>query len=68
MAKVNNTLTFKNAEISLDDNTIVELLKEEEVTHVLSEVLEQFKSVVGDEKRIDITFKESKDVAFNEEA
>lgn len=62
MAKINNTLTFKAAEISLEDNTITELTKEEEIVHTLSDVINQFKG-----KLVDITFKESKDVVYNEE-
>jgi hypothetical protein len=62
MAKFDNTLTFKCAEISLEDNTIVEQLKEEEIVHTLSEVLAMFK-----DKKVNITFKEAKDVIFNEE-
>jgi hypothetical protein len=62
MAKQDNSLSFKNASISLEDNTIVEQLKEEEIVHTLSEVLALFK-----DKNINITFKEAKDVVFNEE-
>lgn len=61
MAKFDNSLTFKSAEISLEDNTIVEQLKEEEIVHTLSEVLALFKG-----KKVNISFKEAKDVVFNE--
>ncbi|HYK72859.1 MAG TPA: YonK family protein [Pseudoneobacillus sp.] len=61
MAKFDNSLTFKNAEISLEDNTIVEQLKEEEIVHTLSEVIALFK-----DKKVNISFKEAKDVVFNE--
>lgn len=62
MAKFDTTVTFKCAEISLEDNTIVEQLKEEEIVHTLSEVVALFKG-----KKMNITFKEAKDVVFNEE-
>jgi hypothetical protein len=62
MAKFDNNLTFKNAEISLEDNTIVEHLKEDEIVHTLSDVMALFK-----DKKVNISFKEAKDVVFNEE-
>jgi hypothetical protein len=62
MAKFDNSLSFKNAEISLEDNTIVEQLKEEEIVHTLSDVLALFK-----DKKVNVTFKEAKDVVFNDE-
>lgn len=62
MAKLDNSLTFKNAYISLEDNTIVEHLKEEEIIHTLSDVLALFK-----DKQVNIAFKESKDTVFNDE-
>jgi YonK protein len=57
MAKLNHTLTFKNAEISLENNEITEELKESFETHVLSDVLNRF---IG--KKVDITIKEVTDV------
>lgn len=62
MAKLDNSLSFKNSYISLEDNTIIEHLKEEEIVHTLSEVLALFK-----DKQVNISFKESKDTVFNEE-
>jgi len=61
MAKMDNSLTFKNCYISLEENTIVELTKEDEIVHTLSEVLALFK-----DKQVNISFKESKDTVFNE--
>lgn len=61
MAKFDNSLTFKSAEISLEDNTITEHLKDEEIVHVLSEVLALFKN-----KKVNISFKEAKDIVFND--
>jgi len=62
MAKMDNSISFKNATISLEDNTIVEQLKEDEIVHTLSDVLALFK-----DKNVNISFKEVKDVVFNEE-
>jgi Lhr-like helicase len=55
MAKLNHTLSFKNAEISLEENTITEYLKDRIEIHVLSDVLKRF---AGADKKVDITFKE----------
>ncbi|PGZ96960.1 hypothetical protein COE51_16460 [Bacillus pseudomycoides] len=63
MAKLNHTLTFKNAEISLEENTITEYLKDDIQTHVLSEVLKRFE---GENKKLDITFKETSDLEPSE--
>lgn len=62
MAKMDNSISFKNASISLEENTIVEQLKDEEIVHTLSDVLALFK-----DKNVNISFKEAKDVVFNEE-
>lgn len=62
MAKLDNSLKFKCAEISLEDNTITEVTKDGEIVHTLSDVIALFK-----DKSVDITFKEAKDVVFNEE-
>ena len=62
MAKKNNTLSFKDSYISLEENTITEHLTEGEVTHVLSDVLETLK-----DKKLTITFKEAQDVVFGQE-
>ncbi|WP_299831265.1 YonK family protein [uncultured Metabacillus sp.] len=62
MAKMDNSISFKNATISLKDNTIVEQLKEDEIVHTLSDVLALFK-----DKNVNISFKEAKDVVFNDE-
>lgn len=62
MAKQDYSISFKNAYISLEDNSIIEHTKEEEIIHVLSDVI---KSLEG--KQLNISFKESKDVAFEQE-
>ncbi|MBL4950999.1 YonK family protein [Neobacillus sp. YIM B02564] len=62
MAKLYNSLNFKCAEISLDDNTITEITKDGEIVHNLSDVIALFK-----DKSMDITFEEAKDVVFNDE-
>ena len=62
MAKQDYSISFKNCYISLEDNEIIEQTKEEEITHVLSDVI---KSLEG--KQLNISFKESKDVAFDKE-
>ncbi|MED4883892.1 YonK family protein [Bacillus smithii] len=53
MAKLNHTISFKNAEISLEDNQIVEFLKDETLSHTLSDIINRFAG-----KKVDITFKE----------
>jgi len=63
MAKINNTLTFKNAQISLEENTITEYTKDNIKVYVLSDVLRQFE---GEEKFLDITFKEASELAPSE--
>ncbi|MFA1510067.1 YonK family protein [Priestia megaterium] len=57
MAKLNHTLTFKNATISLEDNEIVEYMKEDIQTHTLSDIIKRFEG-----KNLDITFKEVSDL------
>jgi superfamily I DNA and/or RNA helicase len=59
MAKINSTLTFKNAQISLEENTITEYTKEDIKTYVLSDILKQFE---GENKFLDITFKEASEL------
>lgn len=59
MAKINSTLTFKNCQISLEENSITEFTKEDIKTYVLSDVLKQFE---GETKFLDITFKEASEL------
>lgn len=63
MAKINNTLTFKNAQISLEENSITEYGKDDIKVYVLSNILRQFE---GEEKFLDITFKEASELAPSE--
>lgn len=59
MARKNHTITFKNAQVSLDEDTITEFTKDGVNTYSLSEVLEQF----SDESQfIDLTLKEVYDL------
>lgn len=53
MAKLNHTISFKNAEISLEDNQIVEFFKDEALTHRLSDIINRFNG-----KKVNITFQE----------
>lgn len=59
MAKVSSTTQFKNCQISLEENTITEFTKEDIKTYVLSDVLKQFE---GENKFLDITFKEASEL------
>lgn len=63
MAKLNHTLTFKNSEVSLSENTITEYLKDDIQVHILSDVLKRFE---GENKKVDITFKEVADLEPSE--
>ena len=62
MAKQNFSITFRNATVSLEDNEIIEHTKEEEIVHVLSDVIKLL-----EDKTVDITFKEIKDIGFEKE-
>lgn len=62
MAKQTFNLNFQNAYISLEDNSIIEHSKEEEIVHVLSEVIDSLEG-----KQLNISFKETKDIAFEQE-
>ena len=42
MAKITNSVAFKNATVSLADNEIIEVTKDAEYKYSLSEVLERF--------------------------
>jgi hypothetical protein len=63
MAKQTLNYSFKNAEISLEDNTITEYNKEDIKTYVLSDVLRKFEGV---DKKVDITIKETSDLEPDE--
>lgn len=65
MAKQTLNYTFKNAQISLEDNMIYEYQKDEGVKeYTLSEILKKFE---GENKRVDFSIKETSelDVEFN---
>ena len=62
MAKQNFSITFRNSTVSLEDNEIIEHTKEEEIVHVLSDVIKLL-----EDKTVDITFKEIKDIGFEKE-
>lgn len=63
MAKQTLNYTFKNAVISLEENTITEYAKEDIKVYVLSEVLRKFE---GENKTVDISIKESSDLEPSE--
>ncbi len=59
MAKQTLNYAFKNAVISLEDNTITEYGKEDIKVYTLSDVLSKFD---GENKTVDLTIKESSDL------
>lgn len=63
MAKQTLNYTFKNAVISLEENTITEYGKEDIKVYVLSEVLKKFE---GENKTVDLSIKESSDIEPDE--
>ncbi|PKR82863.1 YonK family protein [Heyndrickxia camelliae] len=63
MAKQTLNYSFKNAVISLEENTITEYGKEDIKVYVLSDVLKKFE---GENKTVDISIKESSDLEPSE--
>jgi hypothetical protein len=63
MAKQTLNYSFKNAVISLEENTITEYGKEDIKVYVLSDVLKKFE---GENKTVDINIKESSDLEPSE--
>jgi hypothetical protein len=63
MAKQTLNYTFKNSVISLEDNTITEIGKDEIKVYVLSDVLKKFE---GENKTVDISIKESSELEPSE--
>lgn len=63
MAKQTLNYSFKNAVISLEENTITEYSKEDIKVYVLSDVLKKFE---GENKTVDISIKESSDLEPSE--
>ncbi|MEM4994998.1 YonK family protein [Priestia sp. SB1] len=63
MAKQTLNYTFKNAQISLENNEIVEHGKEDIKTYVLSDILKKFE---GENKTVDITIKETSELEADE--
>lgn len=63
MAKQTLNYAFKNSVISLEENTITEYTKDDIKVYVLSEVLKQFE---GEGKMVDLTIKETSDLAPSE--
>lgn len=63
MAKQTLNYMFKNAVISLEENTITEYGKEDIKVYVLSDVLKKFE---GENKTVDLTIKESSDLEPSE--
>lgn len=57
MAKITNSVAFKNATVSLADNEIIEVTKEDEVKYSLSEVLNRFEG-----KFVSLTIKEDSEL------
>ena len=64
MAKQTTNYAFKNCQISLADNAIYEFQKDEVVTYVLSDVLKEFE---GENRMVDLTLKETSELASTEE-
>lgn len=63
MAKQTLNYAFKNAVISLEENTITEYGKEDIKVYVLSDVLKKFE---GENKTVDLSIKESSDIEPSE--
>lgn len=63
MAKQTLNYAFKNAVISLEDNTITEYGKEDIKVYTLSDVLSKFD---GENKTVDLTIKESSEIEPDE--
>jgi hypothetical protein len=63
VAKQTLNYSFKNAVISLEENTITEYGKEDIKVYVLSEVLKKFE---GENKTVDFNIKESSDLEPSE--
>jgi hypothetical protein len=63
MAKQTLNYSFKNAVISLEENTITEYGKEDIKVYVLSDVLKKFE---GENKTVDFNIKESSDLEPSE--
>ena len=63
MAKQTLNYAFKNAVISLEDNTITEYGKEDIKVYTLSDVLSKFE---GEGKLVDLTIKESSEIEPDE--
>jgi hypothetical protein len=63
VAKQTLNYSFKNAVISLEENTITEYGKEDIKVYVLSDVLKKFD---GENKTVDLTIKESSDIEPSE--
>ena len=47
MAKKNSSITFKNAEINIKENTITEVMKDDITVHSLDKVLKEWDGVDG---------------------
>ncbi|MDK1672899.1 YonK family protein [Staphylococcus saprophyticus] len=60
MAKITNSVAFKNALIDLSTNTIVEVTKDSEFTYSLSDVLNRFEG-----KYVAITIKEDAELGID---
>ena len=63
MAKQTLNYSFKNAVISLEENTITEYGKDDIKVYVLSDVLKKFE---GENKTVDFNIKESSDLEPSE--
>lgn len=63
MAKQTLNYAFKNAVISLEENTITEFGKDDIKVYVLSEILKKFE---GENKTVDLNIKESSDLEPSE--
>jgi hypothetical protein len=63
VAKQTLNYSFKNAVISLEENTITEYGKEDIKVYVLSDVLKKFE---GENKTVDFNIKESSDLEPSE--
>ncbi|EKI4463997.1 YonK family protein [Staphylococcus delphini] len=61
MAKLTNTVSFKNAVIDLENDTITEVTKDTESTFKLSEIIARF-----EDKYVSFSIKEDTEVHGNE--
>lgn len=62
MAKLSKSISLKNAEINVDDMTITEVTKDDEKTHSLKKILQDWNHISG----ISLTIKQDNDIPADE--